>query len=329
MLRVLIYCLLAVVGFRPTTVTFAQTNLVSNGSFEELRPNTNGDTICPISLGQVYLARNWKSADGSIDYFNACSNEDWPNFGMPSNIYGNQVALGSAYAVIGCYSLFYDDAREYLMQELEEPLISGQGYFFRMHISLADSSNFAISGIGALFTIDDTRFWEDPDFFNAIPQVENSADSLLVDKTGWVEIQGHFVASGNEKYLTIGCFNDDQNERIEQVSNHPESTYNWDLSSYYIDGIELYEDNSIGVLESSASEIMIYPNPAERLLRIESNNGVLKNIEILDLRGAVLIQKPAVHKTVTLDISTLLPGIYLLKATTTDAEVFTTRLVKE
>lgn len=329
MLRVLKYCLLVVIGFGLTTATFAQTNLVRNGSFEEREPNFNGDSVCPSSGGDIGISKFWLSGSGSVDYFHSCSNEHWPNFGVPFNLYGYQETFGGrAYAQVACFALPWPNAREYLMQELEEPLRSGQGYYLRFRISLADSINFAVSNIGAFFSEDDARFWDDEQFFHVEPVVESPDQIPVADKVGWTEVSGQFVANGTERYLLLGCFKPDSVIEIERVSDYPQTEYSWEASAYLIDGVELYEDNSIGVLESAASKIMVYPNPAENLLTVESGNSVLKSIEILDLRGAVLIQKPAAHKRLTLDVGTLLPGIYLLKATTTDAEVFTTRLVK-
>jgi hypothetical protein len=291
-----------------------QENLISNWSFEELRPNTNGDTICPNSLGQIYLSKDWKSANSSIDYFNACSNADWPSFGVPSNLYGDQQAYSdSAYAHFACYTILFDDAREYVTQELEEPLQQGQGYRFSMQLSLTDSCNYAVAGIGALFSAQDTRFWNDDDFFEVEPQVENDIDSLIDDKHRWVEVGGQFVANGGEKFLTIGCFNRDVDENIQQVSNIPEASYNWDFSSYYLDGVVLQKDNSIGVEELFRISVYVYPNPSETGLftvQVAENVGIC-GLEVYSVDGRIVLKDSflsgQVHK---LDAQHLNQGVY-------------------
>lgn len=302
--------------------TMAQENLISNWSFEELRPNTNGDTICPNSLGQIYLSLDWKSANSSIDYFNACSNADWPSFGVPSNLYGDQQAYSdSAYAHFACYTILFDDAREYVTQELEEPLQQGQGYRFSMQLSLTDSCNYAVGGIGALFSAQDTRFWNDDDFFEAEPQVENDIDSLIDDKHRWVEVGGQFVANGGEKFLTIGCFNRDLDENIQQVSNIPEASYNWDFSSYYLDGIVLQKDNSIAVEELSGISVSVYPNPTNGLLHIglagETEGSY--TVRLVSING-LLIREEGLSGSSTMDIADLSKGIYFVEVTSSMGE---------
>lgn len=173
-------------------VSVGQENLIRNSSFEELRwPNS--EYPCPTSLGSISLTEHWKTADGSIDYFHACSNPDWPNFGVPQNILGNQIAFeGSAYALFACYTTIWNDAREYLMQELNSTLEQGQGYSIRFQVSLSDSCNYAISGLGALLTTDVTRYWDDEDFFDVTPHIVNHYDSLLDNKVRWKEVSGTF-----------------------------------------------------------------------------------------------------------------------------------------
>jgi len=167
-------------------------------------------------------------------------------------------------------------------------LIRGGGYYFELHASLGDSLNYAISGIGALFTVDDTRYWDDEDFFEAVPQVENPQSNLLDDKENWVKTSGQFVAEGGERFLTIGSFRRDIDETIVQVSNHPEATFNWNESGYYVDGIGLYIDNSIGISENEAIITTLYPNPSNGegiTLEYAMQQNATAQWEITDMAG--------------------------------------------
>lgn len=292
-------CFLTVVLFWANFSSYGQENLIPNWSFEELRwPDS--EFPCPTSSAAISLTKYWLSADGSVDYYHSCSNSDWPSYGVPLNRGGWQQAYdGEAYAALGCYTWQFPNAREYLRVELAKPLTRGGGYYFEMHVSLYDSLNYAISGIGVLFTPDDTRYWDDEDFFDAAPQVENPQNNLLNDKENWMTISGQFVAEGGEKFLTIGSFRRDVHETIVQVSNHPQSIYNWDESGYYIDGVELYEDNSISIVENETIRTTLYPNPSNGenvVLEYTVQKGQKLQWQITDMAGRTVLIQPLLGK---------------------------------
>lgn len=294
---------------------FAQENLIPNHGFEELR-DTTLMYPCPTSTGQIVKANYWKSADGSVDYYNACSNDLFPNFGVPWNWMGFQEAFeGEAYAGIGIYSEVYPDIREYLWIELPNHLRTGQGYYFEMQVSLNDSPNFAVSGLGALFTSDDTRYWGDEDFFDAIPQVENSQSNLLDDRENWMRVGGQFVAQGGEKYLTIGLFRTDAEDNIQRVSSNPFVTENWEYSAYFIDGVVLLEDNSIGIWEQETISTTIYPNPTEGegiTLAYAMQQNATAQWEITDIAGRTVHVQALQGNEGRVTLGMRLPqGIYL------------------
>lgn len=302
-------------------VSVGQENLILNSSFEELRwPNS--EYPCPSSGGSIDFTTNWLAASGSVDYFNSCSVENWPDYGVPFNLYGHQVAFeDSAYAHFACYAEPWPDAREYLMQELDTALSQGQGYSIRFQVSLTDSCNYAISGIGALFTADDTRYWDDEDFFDVTPQIVNHQDSLLDDKIRWMEVSGQFVANGGEKFITIGCFKRDSELSVEQVSNHPETNYNWDFSSYYIDAVELYVDSTVGVVEHQMEyeKVLIYPNPSIGFLNVnfvgEMNDSY--QLRLVAVSGLQVREQKLTERATTVDITDLSKGVYFVEIVST------------
>src|SRR5260221_12861858 len=72
-----------------TYLSFGQTNLVPNGSFE--------DTVqCPTGTSQITRATAWMGFRDTPDYFNICNHSD---LGVPMNGFGHQNAFdGHAYA---------------------------------------------------------------------------------------------------------------------------------------------------------------------------------------------------------------------------------------
>jgi len=306
-------------------------NLIRNGGFDERRINNQGDTSCPSSPGQIHFAKYWNQAYGSPDYFNVCSNETFPNYGVPWNAIGFQEAYeGNAYVLVGCYSASTIDLREFLFQELEEPLAAGRQYRLDFRVSLADSFNFAISSMGALLSIENTRDeqWQPEDFFASSPQVLNPWENLLDDKEGWTLISGTFTAQGDEKYLSIGCFRSDAEDNIQRVSDHPHGIYYWEESGYRIDGVELYEDRDIGIEEANASNVAIYPNPANDIITIATFDSHAKALEVVDMAGRMVVSAPLESAKETVPIDHLPIGIYMVVITFEDGSTARQKLVK-
>jgi FAD synthase len=71
---------------------------------------------------------------------------------------------------------------------------------------------------------------------------------------------------------------------------------------------------SVGINETFEDLFLVYPNPSNEKITIESNHkGKIKTI-ILDINGK-LIYENAFENEVTIDVSNLKPGIYLLQMT--------------
>jgi gliding motility-associated-like protein len=218
-------------------------NLVYNGDFEIY------DT-CPISPSvpgnlQIERCMGWYApTQGSSDYFNSCNNGlGIYNVSTPQNFIGFQIPYdGEAYLGIFTYSANTPPCNynEYIQTELINPLVEGQFYELEFFVSLADNSTAAIKHIGALFT-DNQLIKNDACAIEIVPQVYSNF-GFISDTINWVKISGRFIASGGEKYLTIGNF-----EHLpELLPIVPDSLLFDDFASYYyIDGITLKETEAL------------------------------------------------------------------------------------
>jgi hypothetical protein len=78
----------------------------------------------------------------------------------------------------------------------------------------------------------------------------------------------------------------------------------------------------VGVEESAEAEWSIYPNPTNGLLTISVAGHVgISNLEILDMKGAMVVQKSVTGFPYTVDVSALPKGKYTLRLTSTDGLV--------
>ena len=209
-------------------------NLVPNCVFENY-------LACPDNHGQINYCENWYSpGEGTTDYCNMCSPGDivW----VPNNLWGDQQAVeGNGYAHIICY---YPQGHqwEYLQVKLACDLIAGETYNVSFMVSCSDKSHYAIDGMGLQFSTDSllqngTNIISIPE-----PHISNAPGSPLIDKTNWMEISGQYIASGDEKYITIGNFIVSSNLQIHTFTS---SGNQLQLASYYIDDVSVVPTTSM------------------------------------------------------------------------------------
>jgi hypothetical protein len=220
-----------VVDTTPPTTLCAGVNLVPNGNFEF-------HTACPSNGGQIGLAAPWFPAtDGTCEYFSSCASSSY--VAAPTNAVGNQAPLsGQGYAGILVYgtdpNVPGSSYREYIEVPLLSPLVAGQTYQVSFHVSRAEIYAAAIAEVGAYFSSGPIISNGYTGVLNFVPQVVNPSTNLLLSTTGWMLVQGTFVAAGGESYLTLGNFLPDAGTTVVPASGlYSNMTY------YYFDDVSL------------------------------------------------------------------------------------------
>jgi len=215
-------------------------NIVENPSFEVYDK-------CPDRINQLHHCNDWLSTGNgaSPDYFNSCSLYNkyiGYSVGVPNNVAGYQnPKTGDAYA--GIVLLVNDDDyfyREYIQGELIEELIRGKEYEIEFFVSLADSSSFYSDRISVCLSKEKLLKSEIP--YSAL-YCDNSSkiqDLELSDKERWIKIKSKLIASGGERYITIGIFVDDLTKKefrkIKKINKTPEGNRH---CYYYIDDVSV------------------------------------------------------------------------------------------
>jgi OOP family OmpA-OmpF porin len=212
--------------------SFAQVNLVMNGDFEEFQ-------TCPQDFvkGRVpFVCHDWTSANqGTPDYFNRCNKAI---VGVPENFAGvRNTFSGNGYAGIVCFVKGLN-FKEYLQGRLSEPLQKDKKYIFSFHVSWGIESTFMISEIGvklsdSLIQDNESRSLYDPD-----------RSFKLSNARKWETFTDTFTAKGNEKFLILGNFQ--QQELIESMENInkrgvTEKNPIFNAAYYFIDMVKLTE----------------------------------------------------------------------------------------
>ena len=202
----------------------SQVNLVPNYSFE--------DTVaCPTSAGQLFNAFGWINPSFSIgsspDYYNSC-NTGLVN--VPVNVFGFQNAkTGNAYAGFYAFNSADLNSYEYVEAMLTDTLKKDSTYCVSFYLSLSNISGYSMNNIGAYFSNNITTTASN--IIIAAPQLLNTS-IILSDKDEWMKIEWQYIASGGEKYITIGNFNTSLTSDTNNVGgSFPEASY------YYIDDV--------------------------------------------------------------------------------------------
>lgn len=80
---------------------------------------------------------------------------------------------------------------------------------------------------------------------------------------------------------------------------------------------EINEDSIVlSVSQENADNFMVYPNPSNGVLNIQSNYMGYKSIKLYDTYGKTVLSTTTFEDVITLDISSFSSGIYMLKVTT-------------
>ena len=98
------------------------------------------------------------------------------------------------------------------------------------------------------------------------------------------------------------------------------------LGTVYVDNIYLYKD-ALATEKFATAGVKMYPNPASNNLTIEANN-VIEKVSLFNVLGQEVVSKTTNNQVVTLDISSLQNGVYIVK-TTINGVTSASRVIKK
>lgn len=298
------YWLIVCVNFMSWNNVFAQTNLVLNASFEQF-------TLCPgngevITSGKLTHCSNPNTF--SPDYYNICdSNSLNSSFFIPYNLFGHQLAKkGNGYVGLGTWTLNYN-ASEYIQMKLINPLINGHHYQFKCYLSNAELGNYGSGDMGVHFSNDSVY---NPSWILPFtPQIQNPSGNLFADTINWMPFSGNFTATGGERFLIIGNFNDGINNPDTIRIGHHVGGNSSDRAYFYVDDVSLTEVT--GIEENEKINFDLFPNPANQNLQVNSSKPISR-VVIYNIAGELVLdfnQLTGLNKFVV-DVSTMACGTY-------------------
>ena len=179
-------------------------DIACNGSLE------NG--TCPTSTSQIHYASCWAANPISCfsnyvntpDYYAKCA-------GAPVSVPQSNYCpyAGSRMGGVVCWSPVGNNYREYARNQLNSAMTAGVRYYVKFFVA-ADNRPTYIDALGAYIT--STAPNVGCGFLNVTPHISNPAGSVIMGNCNanvagtWTKIDGCYVASGGEQYITIGNF---------------------------------------------------------------------------------------------------------------------------
>jgi hypothetical protein len=162
--------------------------------------------------------------------------------------------------------------------------------------------------------------------YNVPSAITNSAYPLTVEFFGADNGQGKKYISSDtftlpgSKTVTLNLPNgfdqNDYNNIVATATDENGNTSEFGTSVNYSLGITQFESNGI----------KIFPNPSQDIITIESIANAVLTVEIFDVYGKKVLNQKAVN---TMDVSSLVSGIYLLKIKDENGGIKSAKMIKQ
>ncbi len=152
--------------------------------------------------------------------------------------------------------------------------------------------------------------------------IGNAADS-------WTEIASTRIALGNTIYVGIGAASGSENSStladFSEVTVLQGSQVSSRQQTQTTKSANLSEENS------EARSFDLYPNPAVNKVHVEVEDSRISSVTIYNMNGQVLDQMSYTRalSKVTVDVSQLIPGMYILKLHTLEGEILNKQFLKK
>lgn len=224
-------------------------NYVPNWSFELIDSCPPGHTYG----NNDWVVQNWDVPNGSVttpDLFSTCYNGTIPIFpyediSVPQNFMGYAFPKTGENYVGFLLKYGSNTGGENVQTQLVAPLVAGQKYLCGFHVQRADSSYYQIDKVGMhISTVPEFQNGNQT-MSNLMPQIENNT-GIMYDSLNWLNVEGIYIATGGEQYITIGNFYSNSDTNSDSIDVNQNGTLFWfKRGYYYLDDVYIfpYDEN--------------------------------------------------------------------------------------
>jgi hypothetical protein len=204
-------------GFYEEVAVVTRENVEKSGTTYNLVPNYDFEdyTACPSGPGQFSLATPWITLTNTSEYLNSCATDSYYNIPIQHGSFAynfQESRSGQGFSGIIVYNGPGGDYREYAQNQLTDILQAGQCYYVEFFVNRPHGNyggKYAINNMGCLIT--DIAITDNGTSLNLTPDILKFDNPIITDTVNWTPVAGVFVATGNEKYITLGNFATDAN----------------------------------------------------------------------------------------------------------------------
>lgn len=242
-----------------------QNNILQNGDFEKIVQCPQNHTKYLSTDTNKILLPHWHFINRSTpDFFHRCSNDS--DVGIPCNFAGCSEPLsGNGYIgmILRVDSHYYQYNKgyvEHIATEIFPSLDRNHFYLVKFFYKLAPNSGIASNGLGVYFSASLPKFNEFEEYKYFEPQIYLD-NTKIIDNREWKEFIGYFIASGTEKFLTIGNFSPFDIQKTKVLRNgEPQNEMDY-YAYYYIDDVQLYDisDTTNYHINTICTQIDLFP----------------------------------------------------------------------
>lgn len=197
------------------------------------------------------------------------------------------------------------------MTRLMVDLEAGQAYEVALYYNRPDGYLLATDRISVYFAVDSFHFGGYATI-DVEPQVNLSLlnGEYLTEAEDWVQLVDTFVATGGERYMVIGSFQD--SSEVDGILLPP-GWVDWQYAYYYYDDISVRPVN-----ETSIAELDLFHASGQGMCRYRWNaDWAAEDLQLFDLRGTLVTEQrvawmPGDQGTIPFDCAS---GVYIAQAT--------------
>ena len=207
------------------------------------------------------------------------------------------------------YGANSSDTKEYISVKLHEDLNSQTTYVVSLYYSRADGYGLATDRISVFFG-PDSFYVHDYRTLHLQPQVDlmDPNNEYLTNAEDWVLLTGSFVATGGERYMTIGSFLDSS-----QVNGTMAPTGTSHYAYYYYDDVSVTAEHQSGIDELDFSGSV----QGDGNLRLTGLPDADYSVRLMDPIGRVIhefskVRSSAGHTDIAIGDQGMAYGLYLV-----------------
>ncbi|HNW20442.1 MAG TPA: OmpA family protein [Bacteroidales bacterium] len=268
-----------------------QNNILQNGDFEKIVQCPQNHTKYLSTDTNKILLPHWHFINRSTpDFFHRCSKDS--DVGIPCNFAGCSEPLsGNGYIgmILRVDSHYYQYNKgyvEHIATEIFPLLDRNHFYLVKFFYKLAPNSGIASNGLGVYFSASLPKFNEFEEYKYFEPQIYLD-NTKIIDNREWKEFIGYFIASGTEKFLTIGNFSPFDIQKTKVLRNgEPQNEMDY-YAYYYIDDVQLYEisDTTNYHINTICTQIDLFP-----LVEQINYSNIMKKLDTLSLNKPFILE---------------------------------------